>query len=79
MSQDAFIAERMNSDKKETFSEWTYVKFVSAASSLVITIVNSLLIYIVRQFSLGEKHETMTKMNTSVAFKCLILRFINSS
>jgi len=32
-----------------------------------------------RKFSMGEKHETQTKMNVSVAFKLTLARFINSS
>jgi hypothetical protein len=33
---------------------------------------------IVRRFSLSEHHETLTKMNVSVAFKLTIARFLNS-
>ena len=34
---------------------------------------------VVREFSIYEKHETLTKMNVSVAFKLTIARFLNSS
>jgi hypothetical protein len=34
---------------------------------------------IVRKFSLTERHETLTKMNVSVAIKLTIARFLNSS
>jgi len=47
--------------------------------SLVIAIINYILKLIVRRFSLSEKHETLTKMNVSVAIKLTIARFLNSS
>jgi hypothetical protein len=37
------------------------------------------MVFIIRRFSLGEKHETLTKLNVSVAIKLTIARFLNSS
>lgn len=48
-------------------------------TSLIVIIVNVLLKFIIRSLSKGERHETQTKMNVSVAFKLTIARFINSA
>lgn len=48
-------------------------------ASFIVVFVNTSLVYIIRRFSLGERHETTTKMNVSVAIKLTVARFINSS
>mmetsp|Transcript_17892 Transcript_17892/g.30406 ORF Transcript_17892/g.30406 Transcript_17892/m.30406 type:complete len:316 (+) Transcript_17892:1730-2677(+) len=55
------------------------VYFISIMASLVLMIVNYLLVFVIRRFSLSERHETTTKLNVSVAIKLTIARFINSS
>ena len=48
-------------------------------ASFSVSAANEGLKFIVRRFSLAEKHETLTKLNVSVAIKLTIARFINSS
>jgi len=42
-------------------------------------VVNNGLRFVVRRFSLSEKHSTLTAYNLSVAFKLTMARFINTS
>jgi hypothetical protein len=37
------------------------------------------MVFIIRRFSMEEKHETLTKLNVSVAVKLTVARFLNSS
>jgi hypothetical protein len=37
------------------------------------------MLFIIRRFSMAEQHETLTKLNVSVAIKLTIARFLNSS
>ena len=55
------------------------MKVVTSLASGTIVIINTLLNFVMRHFSMAEQHETQTKMNVSVAFKLLIARFFNSS
>jgi len=48
-------------------------------ASFIVVTVNTLLVYVIRRFSLHEHHETQTKMNVSVAIKLTVARFLNSS
>jgi len=48
-------------------------------ASGMIAFINALLVFVVRAITVGEKHETTTKHNVSVAFKLLVARFLNSS
>ena len=46
---------------------------------LIINIVNGLLVFVVRGFSLFERHHTISEMQVSVAFKLTLFRFLNST
>ena len=52
---------------------------ISGASAVAVFVINFLMKFAIRKFSLGEMHDTQTKMNVSVAFKLTIARFVNSS
>lgn len=65
--------------KELSMQEQGFVKAISAIASIVVVVVNTVLVYVIRRFSLSEKHETSTKMNVSVAIKLTIARFLNSS
>ena len=71
----------MREEKDEALSlkEQGLVQGISVISALTVFIINVLLKFVMRRFSMAEKHETQTKMNISVAFKLTIARFINSS
>ena len=72
--------DRMALKEEElTFRELGTLKFVSILTSLIVMVVNILLRFVIRRYSLSEKHETATKMNVSVAIKLTIARFLNSS
>lgn len=45
----------------------------------MVVVINTLMKFIVRIFTLQEKHETQTKMNVSVALKLTLARFVNSA
>lgn len=62
-----------------SFKEQGLSVFLSVMCSLSVSIINYALKMIVRKFSLSENHETLTKMNVSVAIKLTIARFLNSS
>lgn len=53
--------------------------FLSIFASLVVTFTNDGLIRFVRRFTDFEKHQTITKINVSVAVKLTIARFLNQS
>ena len=53
--------------------------FLSIFASLVVTFTNDGLIRFVRRFTDYEKHQTITKINVSVAVKLTIARFLNQS
>lgn len=63
----------------KSFKEQGVSIFLSVMCSLSISVINYSLKLVVREFSIYEKHETLTKMNVSVAFKLTIARFLNSS
>lgn len=46
---------------------------------LIINIINGLLVFVVRRFSLFERHHTITETHLSVAFKLTLARFLNST
>mmetsp|Transcript_33747 Transcript_33747/g.52097 ORF Transcript_33747/g.52097 Transcript_33747/m.52097 type:complete len:370 (+) Transcript_33747:1480-2589(+) len=66
-------------DTEASFEEMGLAQFISALASIIVVTVNTLLIYVIRRFSIYEHHETQTKMNVSVAIKLTIARFLNSS
>lgn len=66
-------------DKEMTLQEKGITNFISGVASMIVVIINTVLVKVVRKFSLMERHETITKMNVSVAFKLTIARFLNSS
>ena len=55
------------------------IRLVTILTSLFVVIVNNGLRFIVRKFSMQEKHSTLTAYNISVAFKLTMARFINTS
>lgn len=46
---------------------------------MAIVVINFILLRVIRMFVDFEKHATYTDLNTSVAFKLTIARFLNSS
>jgi len=52
---------------------------ISGGATVFVIVVNFLLQFVIRKFSMGERHETATKMNISVALKLTVARFLNSS
>jgi cellulose synthase/poly-beta-1,6-N-acetylglucosamine synthase-like glycosyltransferase len=52
---------------------------MSGMASGMIAFINAVLVFVVRAITSGERHETQTKHNVSVAFKLLVARFLNSS
>jgi hypothetical protein len=62
-----------------TFYQQGYTKAMSGMASGMIAFINSFLVFFVRAITSGERHETQTKHNVSVAFKLLVARFLNSS
>ena len=55
------------------------LKAIAGFSAALRFIINVSFKYFMKSLSTFEKHETMTKMNVSMAFKLLVARFINSS
>jgi hypothetical protein len=55
------------------------ISSISAFAGVAVVIINVLMKFVMRKFSMGEKHDTQTKMNVSVALKLTLARFINSS
>jgi hypothetical protein len=53
--------------------------FLSILCSLAISIINDNLIKTIRKFTDYEKHQTITKINVSVAVKLTFARFLNCS
>jgi len=52
---------------------------LSVVASGVVIIINMALRVVVRQFTLNEKHDTLTNHNLSVAVKLTFARFLNSA
>ena len=73
--------ERKASEKSDvaSFKDQGVAKFLSFTASFSVAAANYALVFITRRFSLSEKHETLTKLNVSVALKLTIARFLNSS
>lgn len=61
------------------FNEQHLSKFLSVAAAGSVTIINESLVFIAKKFSVQESHETLTKMNVSMAFKLAVAKFLNSS
>jgi hypothetical protein len=66
-------------DENASYAEQGMSQFISVMCSLSVSIANAAMILIIRRFSMSEKHETLTKLNVSVAIKLTIARFLNSS
>ena len=77
--KDQYMKRKQENYDTLTFQELGLLKFISILTSLVVMVVNILLRFIIRRFSLSELHETTTKMNVSVAIKLTVARFLNSS
>jgi hypothetical protein len=56
-----------------------FATFLTVFASLTILFVNDGLIRFVRRFTAFEMHQTITKINVSVALKLSIARFLNQS
>lgn len=52
---------------------------LSIVISLVITIINAVLLTLIRKLSLAEKNETKTLHNLSVSLKLTVVRFVNTA
>lgn len=72
-------ANEENKGKTLDLKNKTKAQALSALSSVILVVINTLLVTVIRKFSLMERHETITKMNVSVAIKLTVARFINSS
>ena len=77
--QDRYIQEKEKDLDKKSLQEQGIVKVLSASASVAIVFINFVLLRVIRAFAEFEKHETYTDLNTSVAFKLTIARFLNSS
>ena len=66
-------------DKDVSLSDQAMLKAIAGFSAALRFIINVSFKYFMKSLSTFEKHETMTKMNVSMAFKLLVARFINSS
>ena len=62
-----------------TIYQQGYTKAMSGVASGMIAFINAVLVFVVRAITSGERHETQTKHNVSVAFKLLLARFLNTS
>jgi len=52
---------------------------MATVTAFVISIINSIMPFIMRQFALYEKSETKTEMSVSLAAKLSLLKFLNTS
>lgn len=71
------MEEYENTDKP--MKEQSGPMFLSILCSLAISIINDNLIKTIRRFTDYEKHQTITKINVSVAVKLTFARFLNCS
>ena len=78
-AQEAAEQKALESKEVASFKEQGISQFISVACSFSIAFANEAMKYVIRRFSMSEKHETLTKMNVSVAIKLTIARFLNSS
>jgi hypothetical protein len=73
----------MDAAKRAKYNEDLVNKYSGTAVSTClagfIQVINMVMIIIVREFSLFERHETKTKMNISLSFKLGFMRFMTSS
>lgn len=79
VAQDEYMTEEFKGIEQKSFQQQGLAKFLSAMVSAVIAIMNVILRIVIRMITTYEKHETMTNLNISVAFKLTIARFLNSS
>ena len=68
-----------NEGKEQSQKEQALTTFLSILSSCTISFINDNLIKTIRRFTDFERHETITKINVSVAVKLTIARFLNTS
>ena len=52
---------------------------MSYLTAFVVSIINSIMPYVLRAFSLFEKHETKTDLSLNLAGKLTLLKFLNTS
>ena len=77
--QEEEIKKAKADTTKKSFQDQVTVQIMSGLSSAAVVVINALLKFVVRRFTLGEEHSTQTKMNVSVALKLTVARFLNSS
>lgn len=68
-----------NEGKNQSMKEQALPTFLSVLSSCTISFINDNLIRTIRRFTDFERHETITKINVSIAVKLTIARFLNTS
>ena len=68
-----------NEGKEQSMKEQAVPIFLSVLSSSIISLINERLIFTIRRFTDFERHETITKINVSIALKLTIARFLNTS
>jgi len=71
--------EAVLSGGRMSYTDKGAIYAISGFASAAVVIINELMKYVMRAFSMSEKHETQTKMNVSVALKLTLARFVNSS
>ena len=83
LADEAEKVEKMGPKERAKYNEDLTNKYQGTAVSTclagLIQIINMIMLLIVREFSLFERHETKTKMNISLSFKLGFMRFMTSS
>lgn len=83
--QQSAIKERLQKelseklDKDVSLTDQAMLKSIAGFSAALRFVINVSFKYFMKSLSTAEQHETVTKMNVSMAFKLLVARFINSS
>ena len=78
-AQKAHTIEHGENLEEKSLEEQGYIRGLSALASSSVVIINVVLLRLIRMFAEFEKHRTYTNVNTSVAFKLTVARFLNSS
>lgn len=83
LADEAEKVEKMTAVERAKYNDKLTNKYQGTAVSTMlagfIQVINMVMILIVREFSLFERHETKTKMNISLSFKLGFMRFMTSS
>jgi len=73
------MQETEDGEEEGSYVKYGMIRLVTILTSLFVVLVNKILLFVVRRFTLMEKHETVTAHNISVAFKLTMGRFINTA